>query len=114
MYLESLMKLAEIADHYKTNNKILIDPDFQQKTEELIAKQSEILAKELEFRKDHPGPYNFGFGDLVFTIFSPEHTGEQEWAMIARKNKWQKAYRFNTVMTMVKTLVSAVEESSKE
>ena len=112
MYLESLLKLAEIADHYRNSNEVLVNPEFQSSVEELVKKQSEILAAELNFKKDHPGPYNFGFGDLTFTIFSPDHTGEQEWAMIARKNKWQKAYRFNSVMTVIKTLVSAVEDST--
>jgi hypothetical protein len=113
MYLESLLKLAEVVEHHKSKGTFLIDEEFHKSTEELVKKQSEILATELEFKKDNPGPYNFGFGDLTFTIFSPDHTGAQEWAMIARKNTWQKAYRFNSVMTVVKTLVSAVTESSQ-
>jgi hypothetical protein len=111
MYLESLLRLAEITDHYKQKDQFVVDPEFHTQTEELIKSQSEILTSELEFRKNNPGPYNFGFGDLVITIFSPEETGQQEWAMLARRGDWHKAYRFNSVMGVVKALVSVIQET---
>ena len=113
MYLESLLRLAEIVDHYNKADKFLIDEDFHTKTEELIEAQSKFLIAELEFRKNNPGPYNFGFGDLVITLYSPEETGIQEWAAIARKGIWQKNYRFNSVMSLVKTLANCIEESTE-
>jgi hypothetical protein len=114
MYLESLLKLAEIIDHYKGNDKQLISKDFHESTIELIESQTKFLIEELEFRKNNPGPYNFGFGDLVITLYTPEETGIQEWAAIARRGKWQKSYRFNSVMSLVKTLVMCIEESTED
>lgn len=114
MYLESLLKLAEIVDHYNTNGQELISKDFHETTVELIESQTKFLIEELEFRKNNPGPYNFGFGDLVITLYTPEETGIQEWAAIARRGKWQKTYRFNSVMSLVKTLVLCIEESAEE
>lgn len=112
MYLESLLRLAEITDHYRQKNSCVVDPEFHVQTEELIKSQSEILTAELEFRKNNPGPYNFGFGDITITVFSPEETGKQEWAMLARKGDWHKAYRFNSVMGVIKSLVSVIQEST--
>jgi hypothetical protein len=114
MYLESLLRLAEIVDHYDSNNEQLVSEEFHKSTTELIESQSKFLIEELEFRKNNPGPYNFGFGDLVITLYTPEETGIQEWAAIARRGKWQKSYRFNSVMSLVKTLVLCIEESSEE
>ena len=113
MYLESLLRLAEIVDHHNSENQHLISKEFHESTTELIESQSKFLIEELEFRKNNPGPYNFGFGDLVITLYTPEETGIQEWAAIARRGNWQKTYRFNSVMSLVKTLVLCIEESSE-
>lgn len=113
MYLESLLRLAQIIDEMDKRGEKLISPEFHQETLELMEAQSKFLASELEFRKNNPGPYNFGLGDLVITIFSPEETGIQEWASIVRKGTWQKNYRFNSIMGLVKVLTLAVEESQK-
>jgi len=112
MYLESLFRLAQIADYYRTNGEILISADFQRETEELIKAQTSFLMAELEFIQNNPGPYDFGFGDLTISIFSPSQTDEQEWAAIARKGTWQKNYRFNSTMGLVKILSSIVKDSS--
>lgn len=114
MYLESLIRLAEVVDHFKTEGTPLISEEFHEKTEELIESQSKFLASELEFLHKNPGPYNFGFGDLVFTIYSPHQTDLQEWALLGRKGKWQKNYRFNSIMGLVKVLSLCVEESEEE
>ena len=114
MYLESLLRLAEIIDHFNKSEKTLISKDFHDKTVELIDSQTKFLISELEFRKNNPGPYTFGFGDLQITLFSPEETGVQEWAAISRKGTWQKSYRFNSVMGLVKVLVSSIEDKDTE
>lgn len=112
MYVESLLRLAEIVDHYNNKNEKLISEDFHEKTVELIESQTKFLVSELEFRQNNPGPYNFGLGDLIITLYSPEETGVQEWAAIARKKTWQKNYRFNSVMGLVKTLAMCIEDSN--
>jgi hypothetical protein len=114
MYLESLLKLAEILDHYDKTGEKLISEKFHEETEKLVVSQTNFLITELEFRRDNPGPYNFGFGELVITLFTPEETGEQEWAAIARKGKWQKSYRYNSVMGLVKVLSLCIQESSDQ
>jgi hypothetical protein len=111
MYLESLLRLAEIVDHFEKKDKKIISEEFHKKTVELIESQTKFLITELEFRKDNPGPYNFGFGDLVITLYSPEETGIQEWAAIARRGSVQKTYRFNSVMGLVKTFVLCIEDT---
>lgn len=111
MYLESLLRLAEVVDHFEKREKKLISDEFHAKTVELIESQTKFLMTELEFRRDNPGPYNFGFGDLVITLYTPEETGVQEWAALARRGKIQKTYRFNSVMGLVKTLVLCIEET---
>jgi hypothetical protein len=111
MYLESLLKLAEIFDHYDKIGEKIISDEFHKETEELIISQSNFLITELEFRKDNPGPHTFGFGDLTITLYTPEETGEQEWAAIGRKGKFQKSYRFNSVMGLVKVLSMCIQDS---
>ena len=113
MYLESLVRLALIIDEFESRNEKLIDEKFHEETRELIKSQTEFLIKDLEFQKNDPGPYDFGFGDLTITIFSPAQTEIQEWAAIARKGTWQKNYRFNSIMGLVKILSMAVEDSSQ-
>ena len=110
MFIESLMRLAEISDHYKTKGEFLVDEKFHKDTDELILAQSKFLITELEFKNANPGPYSFGFGDLEISIFSPEHTDEQEWAALVRKGTEQKNYRFNSLMGLIKVLVMAVNE----
>jgi hypothetical protein len=50
----------------------------------------------------------------VITLFTPEETGEQEWAAIARKGTWQKTYRYNSVMGLVKVLSLCIQESNDQ
>lgn len=113
MYLESLLRLALIIENFNASGEHLVSEKFHEETEELIKNQTEFLVKELEFRKNNPGPYDFGLGDLTITIFSPDQTEIQEWAAIARKKTWQKNYRFNSIMGLVKTLSLIIEESNK-
>lgn len=112
MFLESLIRLAQIVDHFKTNNQILISDKFQKETEELIAHQTKFLITELEFKKNNPGPYVFGFGNLHIIIFSPDETEEQEWAAIVRNGNEQKNYRFNSIMGLIKVLIMAIQENN--
>jgi hypothetical protein len=114
MYLESLLRLAQIIEEFDNRGEKLISPEFHQETLELMEAQTKFLVSELEFRKDNPGPYNFGFGDLIITVFSPEQTEIQEWAAIARKSKWQKNYRFNSIMGLVKVLSLAMDDQPTE
>ena len=111
MFLESLIRLAEIVDHFQTTNTVLVSKDFQSQTEELIKSQTDYLMKDLEFKKDNPGPYTFWFGDLEITIYSPDDTDIQEWAALARKDTWQKAYRFNSILGLVKVLSLVIQDS---
>lgn len=114
MFLESLIRLAQIYDHFDKKGDKLISNTFHTETKELIEAQSKFLITDLEFRKDNPGPYSFGFGDITITIFSPEQTDAQEWAAIARKGTWQKNYRFNSIMGLIKVFTLVVEESDKD
>lgn len=112
MFLESLIRLAEIVDHFKTTDQVLISEKFQKETEELISHQTKFLITELEFKKNNPGPYSFGFGDLNIVIFSPNETEEQEWAAIVRYKNEQKNYRFNSIMGLIKVLIMAIQENN--
>lgn len=112
MFLESLLRLAQILDEFDKKGEKLISESFHKETEQLLISQSAFLAQELEFKKDNPGPYDFGFGNLVITIFSPEQTDVQEWAVIAREGKWQKNYRFNSIMGLIKVLSLIVDPNN--
>ena len=114
MFLESLLRLAQIYDHFDKSGQKLISESFHKETEELIKSQSNFLVSELEFKRDNPGPYTFGFGDLTVTLFSPDQTEVQEWAAIARKGTWQKNYRFNSIMGLIKVFSLVVEDSEKD
>jgi hypothetical protein len=114
MYLESLLRLAQTVGEFNEKGEKLISEEYHKETADLIKAQTEFLVEELKFKQNNPGPYDFGFGDLTMTIFSPEQTDVQEWAVIARKNKWQKNYRFNSIMGLVKVLSLIVEESNKD
>jgi len=114
MYLESLMRLATVISEFEERGEYLISEEFHKETVELIESQTKFLISELEFKQKDPGPYDFGFGDLTISIFSPDHTEIQEWAAIARKGNWQKNYRFNSIMGLVKTLSLVVEDSQKD
>jgi hypothetical protein len=107
------MRLAEIVETYNQVGEKLISDEFHKETEELIKSQTNFLVKELEFIKDNPGPYDFGFGDLTISLFSPQQTGEQEWAGVARKGTWQKNYRFNSTMGLVKVMTLMIQDSSE-
>ena len=113
MYLESLLRLAQIVEEYNEHGKKLISEKFHEETESLILAQTEFLKSEIEFKIANPGPYDFGFGDLVISIFSPDQTEIQEWAVIARKGTWQKNYRFNSIMGLIKVLSLVVEDSNQ-
>jgi hypothetical protein len=114
MYLESLLRLAQILDEFDKKGEKLVSEEFHKETEELLKSQSNFLIQELKFKEENPGPYDYGFGDLTISIFSPDQTDEQEWAAIARKGSWQKNYRFNSIMGMVKVLSLIVEDFNKE
>jgi hypothetical protein len=92
----------------------LIDEKFHEDTVNLVESQTKFLIADLEFRNSNPGPYDFGIGDLVITIFSPEQTEIQEWACIARYKNWQKNYRFNSIIGLVKVLSMIFEECNKD
>lgn len=108
MFLESLIRLAEIIDYFKTNDNFLISEDFHNETEELIKAQTKFLMSDLEFKKDNPGPYSFGFDNFEINIFSPDQTEIQEWAMIVRKGDEQMNYRFNSMHGFIKVLIMAI------
>ena len=110
MFIESLIRLAETLEHFRSKNEFLVSEKFHKETEELIESQTNFLIEDLKFRKDNPGPYNFGLGDLTVSVFSPEETDANEWAAIARKGDWQKTYRFSSIMGMVKILATILEE----
>lgn len=114
MYLESLLRLALIIDEFDKKGEKLISEKFHEETLELLKSQTHFLVEEMKFMQENPGPYDFGFGELTVSIFSPGQTEIQEWAAIARKGKWQKNYRFNSIMGLVKVLSLIVEDSNKE
>jgi hypothetical protein len=114
MYIESLLRLAQIVENFESRGEKLVSEEFHKETVELIESQSKFLITELEFKKDNPGPYDFGFGDLTISLFSPDQTDIQEWAAIARKGTWQKNYRFNSLMGLIKVLSLVVEDSNKD
>ena len=111
MYLESLLRLAQIISEFNEKGEKLISEEFHNETEELIKKQSEFLVHELEFLKENPGPYTFGFGELDITLYSPDQTTIQEWAAIARKGTWQNNYRFNSIHGLIKAISSVIKDS---
>lgn len=110
MYLESLLRLAQVLDEFDKKGEKLVSEEFHKETEELLKSQTNFLIQELKFTEDNPGPYDYGFGDLTISLFSPSQTDEQEWAAIARKGTWQKNYRFNSIMGLVKVLSLIVED----
>lgn len=114
MYLESLLRLAEIVDHYRTTGSYVVDEEFHSDTVKLVEEQTKFLISDLEIKQKDPGPYNFGFGDLVITIYSPDQTDVQEWAALARKGDWQKTYRFNSILGLLKVIELCTEDSSEK
>lgn len=114
MFLESLIRLAQIVKEFEDKGEKLISDKFHEETEELIKSQSEFLIEELKFKDSNPGPYDFGFGELTISIFSPDQTDQQEWAIIARKSTWQKNYRFNSIMGLIKSLTLIIEDFNKD
>lgn len=113
MYIESLFRLAQIIDEFDKKGEKLISAEFHKETEELLKSQANFLKNELEFKNSNPGPYDFGFGDLTITIYSPEQTDVQEWAAVARKLNWQKNYRFNSILGLVKVLSLIVKDQNE-
>ena len=111
MFLESLARLAEIVSEYEERGEFLISEDYHKQTKELIELQTKFLITELEFKKTDPGPFDFGFGDLTITLFSPDQTDIQEWAAIARYKDWQKNYRFNSIMGLIKILSLIIKDT---
>ena len=114
MYLESLLRLAQIVEEFNSKNEKLISEDFHKETEELLIQQSKFLSHEMEFLVSDPGPYDFGFGDLAITVYSPQQTEIQEWAAIARKGTWQKNYRFNSILGLIKVFSLAINDSDEK
>ena len=114
MYLESLLRLAQIISDFNERKEFLINEEFHIETEKLIEEQTVFLVSELEFKLNEPGPYTFGFGDTVIVIYSPDQTEMQEWAAIARKGTWQKSYRFNSILGLVKVLTLIIEDNVDE
>ena len=111
MYLESLLRLAQIVEEFNAKGEKIISEEFHKETEELLILQSKFLSNEIEFLVSDPGPYDFGFGDLTITVYSPQQTEVQEWAAIARKGTWQKNYRFNSILGLVKVFSLAINDS---
>lgn len=111
MFIESLIRLAEIIDHFESTDSKLISDEFHQKTRELIDHQNKFLIHELTLMQENPGPYNFGFGDIQITFFTPQELDDTEWGVIARSLKWQKNYRFNSPMGMIKTLMEIIKDT---
>lgn len=110
MYIESLVRLAEIVSHFNENGEKLISDSFHSETEELITSQSAFLQNELKFKQAEPGPYTFGVGEMTITIFSPEQTETADWAAIARYEKWQLSYTFNSMLGLIYTLKKIFED----
>lgn len=113
MYIESLIRLAEIISHFNEKGEKLIDEQFHGDTIEIIEAQSKFLANELSFKEKEPGPYTLGLGDFTITIFTPDQTEIAEWAAIARHGNWQNNYRFNSMYGLVKALSQAFEDYNK-
>ena len=113
MYIESLFRLAQVIDEFDKKGEKLISEEFHKETEELLKSQAKFMHSELDFKNTNPGPYDFGFGELTITIYSPEQTDIQEWAAVARKANWQKNYRFNSVMGLVKVLSLIVKDCNE-
>lgn len=113
MYIESLIRLAEIISHFDEKGEKLIDSEFHAGTMEIIESQSKFLSNELQFKEKEPGPYTFGVGDFTITIFTPDQTEIAEWAAIARHGNWQNNYRFNSMYGLVKAISQAFEDYNK-
>ena len=112
MFIESLIQLALIIDEFESSGQTLISKEFHDNTKTLIENQTKFLIEDLKFKETDPGPYTYGFGDLTLTIFSPDHTEIQEWAIIARKGVFQKNYRFNSILGLLKALSLVVNDTN--
>lgn len=110
MFLESLLRLAEIVDYYEKHDEVLVSKKFQDDTKKLIESQNKFLMEDLKFLRDNPGPYDMGFGNFTMTIYSPNETEIQEWAMISRNGTCQKNYRFNSIIGLIKALSMSIDE----
>jgi hypothetical protein len=117
MYIESLVKLAEIYSIYEDRKEKIVDENFHDEVKQLIEEQTKFLKNELEMKLRNPGPYVFGIGDeFTLTIFTPEHTETAEWAAIVRsktsEGECTKNYRFNSMQGLINCLIKAFEEYS--
>lgn len=112
MFIESLIRLAEIIDYFESTNTKLISENFHKQTRDLIDHQNKFLMNELSLLAENPGPYNFGFGELQISFFSPQEMDDTEWAAIARYKDWQKNYRFNSPMGMIKVLSEIIKDTN--
>lgn len=104
MFIESLFKLALAHEYHEQQGTFLVDEKFHKETLEILELSSRQLHSELEFKNNDPGPWTFGIGEFTINIFSPDHTGEIEWAAISRFGEWQKNYKFNSLMSFIKIL----------
>ena len=119
MYIESLIRLAEILSTLEEKDEFLISEKFHAETEELVKAQSKFLENELRFKESEPGPYNFGIGEnFLLTVFSPDQTEETEWAAVVTKKidgkEVKTSYRFNSMYSMIKTLKLAFDGTSTQ
>lgn len=118
MYIESLVKLAEIFSYFEEKSEKLVNEKFHADVKDLIYEQSKFLKNELEMKQKEPGPYVFGIGDsFTLTIFTPEHTEIAEWAAVARGKdgdgkEWTKNYRFNSMLGLINCLQKAFQENN--
>lgn len=114
MYLEALIRLADIIENIESRNEVLFSEKYHKETRELIEHLSKSLINELEFKEKNPGPYKFGFGKLELEIYSPDHTEKQEWTAIARTNKTQLNYRFNSLMGIIDILSKCIKQINED
>lgn len=113
MFIEALFKLALAHEFHEKNGTFLIDEKFHNETYEILESSSKQLHSELSFKDGDPGPWTFGIEDFAVTIFSPDHTGDPDWAAISRFGEWQKNYKFNSLMGFVKILKMSFEDFNK-
>lgn len=82
MLIESLARLTLVNETCKEKGIVIDSSDFMKETDEVIAKQIEILKSDVKFQSQNPGPYVFGLGKRSINIFPPTYTESADWVMI--------------------------------